>query len=75
MHLGKGKLKNETISELAELNAVYAIIPPVTALLDSKTSERVCVAHPELGMEALFRVKVDKYPVIIAGAKGRSIYE
>ena len=75
MHLGKGKLKDETIKELAELNAVYAIIPPVTALLGSKTLEKVCVAHSELGMEALYRVKVDKYPVIIAGAKGRSIYE
>ena len=75
MHLGKGKLKDETIKELAELNAVYAIIPPVTALLGSKTLEKVCVAHSELGMEALYRGKVDKYPVIIAGAKGRSIYE
>lgn len=75
MHLGKGKLKDETIKELAELNAVYAIIPPVTALLGSKTLEKVCVAHSELGMEALYRVKVDKYPVIIAGARGRSIYE
>lgn len=75
MHLGKGKLRDETIKRLAELNAVYAIIPPVTALLGSKTSESVCIAHPELGMEALYRVKIDKYPVIIAGAKGRSIYE
>lgn len=75
MHLGKGKLKDETIRGLAERNAVYAIIPPVTALLESKTSERRCVAHEELGMEALYQVKVDQYPVIIAGAKGRSIYE
>lgn len=74
MHLGKGKIKDETVNALAELNAVYAVIPPVTALLESKTSERVCVAHPELGMEALFRVKVEEYPVIIAAAKGRSIY-
>lgn len=75
MHLGKGRLKEETIKGLAERNAVYAVIPPVTALLESKTSERVCVAYPELGMEALYQVKVDRYPVIIAGAKGRSIYE
>jgi fumarate hydratase subunit beta len=59
---------------LAELNAVYAVIPPVTALLESKTSERVCVAHNELGMEAFYRVKVEDYPVIIAAAKGGSIY-
>lgn len=74
MHLGKGKIKDETVERLAELNAVYAIIPPVTALLESKTTERRCVAHPELGMEALYMVKVEDYPVIIAAAKGRSIY-
>lgn len=66
MYLGKGRLKEETIRSLAELNAVYAIIPPVTALLGSKTSESTCAAYPELGMEALYRIKVDKYPVIIA---------
>lgn len=74
MHLGKGKLKDETIRGLAERNAVYAIIPPVTALLESKTSERRCVAHEELGMEAFYQIKANRYPVIIAGAKGRSIY-
>lgn len=74
IHLGKGKINDETVQGLAELNAVYAVIPPVTALLESKTSERTCVAHPELGMEALYRVKVEKYPIIIAAAKGRSIY-
>ena len=74
MHLGKGKLKEETITELGKRNAVYAVIPPVTALLESKTTERECVLYPELGMEALYRIKVEDYPVIIAGAKGRSIY-
>lgn len=74
IHLGKGKIKAETVNALAERNAVYAVIPPVTALLESKTSERKCVAHPELGMEALYQVKVEDYPVIIAAAGGRSIY-
>lgn len=74
MHLGKGKIKDETVTALAQRNAVYAVIPPVTALLESKTTERICVAHEELGMEALYRVKVEDYPVIIAAAKGRSIY-
>jgi fumarate hydratase subunit beta len=74
MHLGKGKIKDETIQALAQRNAVYAVIPPVTALLESKTTQRVCVACPELGMEALYRVKVEEYPVIIAAAKGKSIY-
>ena len=75
MHLGKGAIKFETVQMLAENNAVFAIIPPVTALLESQTLERECVAWPELGMEALYRIKVENYQAIIAAAKGRSVYE
>lgn len=75
LHLGKGQIHSETIAALDKYNAVYAIVPPVTALLGSKTSEERVVAFPELGMEALHLIKVDKYPAIIGAAHGRSIYE
>ncbi len=75
IHLGKGALHKETIEALDKHNSVYAVIPPVTALLESKTSERKVVAFPELGMEALHLIKVDRYPAIIAAAHGRSIYD
>lgn len=75
MHLGKGAIKSETVKALKENNAVFAIIPPVTALLESQTLERECIAWPELGMEALYRIKVENYQAIIAAAKGKSIYE
>jgi len=75
MHLGKGAIRAETVKALAENNAVFAIIPPVTALLESQTLERECVAWPELGMEAFYRIKVDNYQAIIAAAKGKSIYD
>ena len=75
MHLGKGELHRETIEALDRYNAVYAVIPPVTALLGAKTSEERVIAFPELGMEALHLIKVDKYPAIIGAAHGRSIYE
>lgn len=75
LHLGKGKIHSETITALDEYNAVYAIVPPVTALLGSKTSEERVVAFPELGMEALYLIKVNKYPAIIGAAHGRSIYD
>lgn len=74
MHLGKGAIKTETVKALEENNAVFAIIPPVTALLESWTMERECVAWPELGMEALYRIEVNGYQVIIAAAKGESLY-
>ena len=75
LHLGKGEIRPETIAALDEHHAVYAIVPPVTALLSAKTSEEKIIAFPELGMEALHLIKVDKYPAIIGAAHGRSIYE
>ena len=75
MHLGKGELRPETIAALEKHNAVYAVIPPVTALLGSRTSEARVLAFEELGMEALHIIRVDRYPAIIGAAHGRSIYE
>lgn len=75
LHLGKGKIHGETIEALDKYNAVYAVIPPVTALLKDKTLEKKIVDFAELGMEALYELKVDRYPAIIAAAHGRSIYD
>ncbi len=75
LHLGKGALHKETVEALDRYNAVYAVIPPVTALLGAKTSEQKVIAFPELGMEALHLIKVDRYPAIIGAAHGSSIYE
>ena len=75
IHLGKGALHPETVAALDKHSAVYAVIPPVTALLGAKTSEEKVVAFPELGMEALHLIKVDRYPAIVGAAHGRSIYE
>lgn len=74
LHLGKGELHPETIEALDKYNSVYAVIPPVTALLGAKTTEQKVLAFPELGMEALHLIKVDKYPAIIGAAHGKSIY-
>lgn len=75
MHLGKGAIKAETVVALAKNNAVFAVIPPVTALLGSLTSEMEVVCYPELGMEAFHKIKVNNYQAIIAAAKGKSIYD
>ena len=74
LHLGKGALSEETIAGLNRHNAVYAVIPPVTALLGQKTLEQCVLAFPELGMEALHLIKVDRFPAIIGAAQGESIY-
>ena len=46
----------------------------MTALLGARTSEEKVIAFPELGMEALHLIKVDRYPAIIGAAHGKSIY-
>jgi len=74
LHLGKGQIRTDTIRMLNEKNAVYAVIPPVTALLGENILEQRLVAFPELGMEAFYELKVKEYPAIIAAAKNESIY-
>lgn len=74
LHLGKGKISDSTVRILEENNSVYAVIPPVTALLENNTLERRPVAFPELGMEAFYELTVREYPAIIAAAHGASIY-
>ena len=75
IHLGKGAISPATVQALNENNAVFAVIPPVTALLESQTLEREVVAFPELGMEAFHRIRVENYQAIIAAAHGESIYD
>lgn len=75
IHLGKGAISPATVQALKENNAVFAVIPPVTALLESQTLEREIVAFPELGMEAFHRIRVENYQAIIAVAHGESIYD
>lgn len=74
VHLGKGKIGSDTIAGISEYSSVYAVIPPVTALLESKMIERKLIAFPELGMEAFYCIKAEGFPAIIAAAKGKSIY-
>jgi len=74
IHLGKGMLNQKTIEALHEHNSIYAVIPPVTALLESKIIERRVVAFPEEGMEAFHLLRVDQFPAIVAAAHGKSLY-
>jgi fumarate hydratase subunit beta len=75
MHLGKGALSAETIRALADNESVYAVTPPVTALLTSKMLSHRVVAFPAEGIEAFHELSVEGFPAIIAAAHGRSIYD
>jgi fumarate hydratase subunit beta len=74
LHIGKGALQQKTVKALDLYRSVYAVIPPITALLESKTVSRRVAAFPDEGMEALHVLEVVDYPAIIAIAHGESIY-
>lgn len=73
VHIGKGKLSDETLDELEKNNSIFVITPPVAALLTSKVLEKKCVLFENEGMEAMFELKVEKIPGIVAIHKGKRI--
>jgi len=73
--LGKGALTKETIQVLDKHNAIFAITPPVTALLTAKILSQEVAMFPEEGIEALCKLKVSAMPAIVAIAHGESIFD
>ena len=73
IHMGKGILSDETASELDKNNSIFVITPPVAALLTNKVLEKKCVLFEKEGMEAMFELKVDEIPGIVAIHKGKKI--
>jgi fumarate hydratase subunit beta len=75
IHLGKGRLKAETMLALHAHGSLFAVTTPSTALLTDRILAREVAAFPELGMEALHRLRVDRIPAVVAMLHGQSIFE
>ena len=73
IHIGKGMLHDETIDALNKNNSIFVITPPVAALLTSKILKKECIAFQNEGMEAMYKLKVENIPGIVAVSKGKSI--
>ena len=73
IHIGKGMLNDDTLKALHENNSIFVITPPVAALLTSRVLEKKCVLFENEGMEAMFELKVDKIPGIVAIKDGKRI--
>ncbi|WP_406534705.1 fumarate hydratase C-terminal domain-containing protein [Methanobrevibacter sp.] len=73
IHIGKGMLNEKTIQSLKENNSIFVITPPVAALLTNKVLKKNCVLFENEGMEAMFELKVEKIPGIVAVQDGKSI--
>lgn len=74
VHLGKGKLDDKTVEALMNEGAIFAVTPPVSALLTAKMTDKRLVAFPEEGIEALYELTVVDFPAIVAIAHGESIF-
>lgn len=75
IHLGKGRLKVETMQALHAHGSLFAVTTPSTALLTDRIQATEVAAFPELGMEALHRLRVDRIPAVVAVVHGQSIFE
>ncbi len=73
IHIGKGMLSDETANALKENNSIFVITPPVAALLTSKVQNKKCVLFENEGMEAIFELKVENIPGIVAIHNGKKI--
>lgn len=73
IHIGKGSLSDETKEKLYENNSIFVITPPVAALLTSNVLEKECVLFENEGIEAMFRLRVENIPGIVAVANKKSI--
>jgi fumarate hydratase subunit beta len=74
IHIGKGALNNDTVEALNKCNSIFAVTPPVAALLTSKVVSRKILAFEEEGMEAIYSLEVRGLPCIVAAAHGKTIY-
>ncbi len=75
--IGKGNRSPEVVAALKEFGAVYlAALGGAGALLSRCIREMEVAAYPELGPEALYRIVVENFPVIVAiDAAGDNLYE
>ena len=66
IHIGKGMLSDETVEALDKNKSIFVITPPVAALLTNKVFEKKCVLFENEGMEAMYELKVENIPGIVA---------
>lgn len=73
IHIGKGKLSDKTVKSLKDNNSIFVITPPVAALLTSKVIKKECILFENEGIEAMYKLKVEKIPGIVAIQDGKII--
>lgn len=75
--IGKGLRNDEVIETMKKEGAVYlTAIGGAGALLAKCIKEATCIAYEDLGAEAIYKLKVEDFPVIVTiDSKGNNLYE
>jgi fumarate hydratase subunit beta len=75
--IGKGKRSPEVIKAIKQHKAVYlAAVGGAAALISKCIKKCEIVAYPELGPEAIHRLEVEDFPVIVVNdTLGGDLYE
>jgi fumarate hydratase subunit beta len=75
--IGKGLRSESVVDSIVRHKGVYfAAIGGAGALLSEAVKEAEVVAFADLGPEAVFKLKVEKFPVtVIIDAEGKNLYE
>lgn len=74
--IGKGERSQEVVDSIIKNTAVYLVaIGGAGALLSSSIQEAQVIAYPELGPEAVYKLKVENFPCIVAiSCNGESLF-
>lgn len=75
--IGKGTRSKEVVDAIKRYKGIYFFAPAgAGAYLALKVEQAEKIAYPDLGPEAIYKLKVKDFPVIVAiDSKGRNIYE
>ena len=75
--IGKGKRSEEVKAAIVRNGAVYfAAVGGAGALLSKSITESEVIAYDDLGTEAIRRLKVENFPVIVViDSQGNNLYE
>lgn len=75
--IGKGNRSPEVVAALKECGGVYlAATGGAGALLGQCIRKMEVIAYPELGPEAVYRLVVEDFPVVVAiDSQGHNLYE
>jgi len=74
--VGKGRRSQDVIDSIKKYRGVYfAAVGGAAAYISKCIKKKELVAYEDLGPEAILRIYVEKFPVIVAvDSKGNSIY-